>query len=157
LPQQPKHKGSTSPKLERPRLGVGVIISKEKQVLLIRRSSAHEEGFWSTPGGQLEYGESPQQCAIREAQEEAGITITNPVFRAITNDVFEKEQRHYLTIWMEGTYVSGEPTIQSPHEASEICWFPWDALPEPLFLPFEHLLTGQCDPAPWNFSEEDAG
>jgi hypothetical protein len=51
--------------------------------------------------------------------------------------------------------VSGEPTIQSPRELSEVGWFPWDALPEPLFLPFEHLLTGQCDPAPWNFSEDE--
>jgi 8-oxo-dGTP diphosphatase len=155
LPQQPEHRNNTHPKVQRPQVGVGVIISKDRQVLLIRRRSAHGEGTWSTPGGHLEYGESLQQCAIREAWEETGVTITNPVFRAITNDVFEKEQRHYLTIWMEGTYVSGEPAIQSPREASEVGWFPWDALPEPLFLPFEHLLTGQCDPAPWNFGEEE--
>jgi 8-oxo-dGTP diphosphatase len=136
-------------------VGVGIIISKEKQVLLIKRSNAHGEGTWAPPGGHLEYGESPQQCAIREAQEEAGVTIINPVFRAITNDVFEQERRHYLTVWMEGTYVSGEPTVQSPRELSAVDWFPWDALPEPLFLPFEHLLTGQCDPAPWNFSEDE--
>jgi 8-oxo-dGTP diphosphatase len=141
--------------MPRPQIGVGVIISKETQVLLIKRVAAPDEGVWSTPGGHLEYGESLQQCAIREAQEEAGVTITAPVFRAITNDVFERERRHYLTVWIEGTYVSGEPTLQSSREASEIGWFPWDALPEPLFLPFEHLLTGQCDPALWNFNEDE--
>lgn len=129
MPQQPKRRRSAHPKPPRPQVSVGVIIAKDKQVLLLRRSSAPEEGAWSTPGGHLEYGESPQQCAIRQAQKEAGITITHPVFRAITNAVFEEEQRHDLTIWVEGTYVSGEP--------------------------FEHLLTGQCDPAPWNFSESD--
>jgi 8-oxo-dGTP diphosphatase len=124
-------------------------------VLLIRRKNAHSEGTWSTPGGHLQYGESPQQCAIREALEETGVTITDPVFRAITNDVFEGEQKHYLTIWMEGTYVSGEPAVQASRKLSAVGWFPWEALPEPLFLPFEHLLTGRCDPAPWNFSEEE--
>lgn len=156
MPQQPASRHNTRPEVRRPYVGVGIIISKGKQVLLIRRSNALGEGTWSPPGGHLTYGESHQQCAIREAQEETGVTITNPIFRAITNDVFEEEYRHYLTVWMEGTYVSGEPTIQSAHEVSEVGWFSWDALPEPLFLPFEHLLTGQCDPAPWNFSEEEA-
>lgn len=156
MSQQPEHRHTTHRIEQRPYVGVGVLISKEKRVLLIRRSSAHGEGTWSPPGGHLEYGESPQECAIREAQEEAGVTIAHPVFRAITNDVFETEQRHYLTVWMEGTYAAGKPTVQSSRELSEIGWFPWDALPEPLFLPFEHLLTGQCDPAPWNFSEDEA-
>jgi 8-oxo-dGTP diphosphatase len=126
-------------------------------VLLIRRSNAHGEDTWSPPGGHLEYGESPQQCAIREAREETGVTIAHPVFRAITNDVFELEHLHALTVWMEGAYVyvSGEPAVQSSREASEVGWFSWDALPEPLFLPFEHLLTGQCDPVLWNFSEDE--
>ena len=155
MPQYPTNRHDFHPGIGRPHVGVGVIISKEKQVLLIRRIAAHGDGTWSTPGGHLEYGESPQQCAIREAWEETGVTIINPVFRAITNDIFEEDQRHYLTVWMEGTYVSGEPTVQSPRELSEVGWFSWDALPEPLFLPLEHLLTGQCDPAPWNFSEDD--
>ncbi len=124
-------------------------------MLLLRRVAAPGEGTWSPPGGHLAYGESPQQCAIREAQEQAGATITNPVFRAITNDVFEGEHRHDLIVWMEGTYVSGGPAIHISPALSEIGWYSWDALPDPLFLPFEHLLTGQCDPAPWNFSEEE--
>lgn len=155
MQEQPRQRRKTHPRVQRPHVGVGVIISKDQQVLLIRRSNAHGAGTWCPPGGHLEYGETPQQCAIREAQEETGVTITNPVFRAITNDVFEEEHKHYLTVWLEGTYVSGEPVIQSSRELSSVGWFSWDALPEPLFLPFEHLLTGQCDPAPWNFNEDE--
>lgn len=124
-------------------------------MLLIRRSNAPAQGFWSPPGGHLEYGESLQQCAIRKAWEEARVTITHPVFRAITNEVFEEDRQHALTVWMEGTYVSGEPTRSSPPILAAIGWFPWDALPEPLVVSFEHLLTGQCDPAPWNFNEDE--
>lgn len=128
-------------------------MTKDNQVLLVRRRNSHGDGTWSTPGGHLEYGESPETCAIREVKEEVEVTITNLAFRAITNDLFEAERKHYVTIWMEGVYVSGEPAIQAPEELSDAGWFSWDALPEPLFLPLQHLLMGQCYPAPWNFEE----
>ncbi len=126
---------------------------KDNQVLLMQRKHSHGDGTWSTSGGHLEYGESFDACAVREVQEETGVTITDVAFRAITNDVFEEESKHYITIWMEGKYVSGEPTIHAPQEMSAVGWFSWDALPEPLFLPLENLLAGQCHPTPWDFSK----
>ena len=54
--------------------------------------------------------------------------------------------KHYITIWMEGECESGEPAITSPGEMSELGWFAWDALPEPLFLPLANLLAGQSYP-----------
>lgn len=134
-----------------PQVGVGVIVTRGNQVLLMRRANSHGDGTWSMPGGHLEYGESPEACAVREVLEETGVAIADVAFRAITNDVFEAERKHYLTIWMEGKYISGEPTIQAPQEMSEVGWFSWDALPEPLFLPLENLLAGRCCPTPWNF------
>jgi 8-oxo-dGTP diphosphatase len=131
-----------------PRVGVGVIVSKDQQVLLLRRRNVHGAGTWSTPGGHLDFGESPEQCAVREVKEETGLDIDAVVFRAITNDVFTVEGRHYITIWMEGRYPGGEPTVAAPEEASEIGWFPWDALPQPLFLPLQHLLDGHYYPHP---------
>jgi 8-oxo-dGTP diphosphatase len=94
------------------------------------------------PGGHLEFGESPQECAIRETFEETGITIADATFRAITNDVFEQEEKHYITIWMEGRYISGDAIVNATYEMTEVGWFPWDALPAPLFLPFRNLLEG---------------
>src|SRR5579885_2340619 len=133
------------PKQQRPQVSVGVITTQHQQLLPVRRSSAPGKDLWSPPGGHLEYGESPQQCAIRQARERAGVTITNPVFRAMTNNVFEEDHQHSLTVWMEGTYVSAEPPLHVLRTWPAIGWFPWAALPEPLFSPFEHLLTGQCD------------
>jgi len=140
-------------RMQRPQVGIGVIITKDDQVLLMKRKGAHGDGTWSVMGGHLEYGESLEECAIREVKEEVAVIITNIAFRAITNDVFESEKIHYVTIWMEGDYVSGEPVMQATNEMSEAGWFSWDALPEPLFLPLQHLLTGQCHPAPWDFNE----
>jgi 8-oxo-dGTP diphosphatase len=124
-----------------PRVGVALIISKEKQVLLVKRKRSHGTGSWSTPGGHLEFGESPEACAIREAKEETNVDVTNVQFKALTNDVFESEGKHYITIWMQADYVSGEP-IANPAEVADIGWFSWNALPQPLFLPLENLLSG---------------
>ena len=126
---------------QRPSVGVGVIIRNGDQVLLMKRQNSHGDGTWSMPGGHLEYGEAPEECAIREAEEETGVHIADPTFCTITNDVFEEEEKHYITIWMEGKYVSGEGHINSAREMSAVGWFSWDALPEPYFLPLKHLFA----------------
>ena len=129
-----------------PRVGVGVIIEHDGQVLLLKRRQVHGAGTWSTPGGHLEFGESPEACAIREVQEETGVTIEDAQFIAITNDCFEENGKHYVTIWMQGRYVSGKPVINAAYEMSAVGWFSWDNLPGVLFLPLQHLLDGQCYP-----------
>ena len=129
-----------------PRIGVGIIITRNNQVLLLKRLNVHGAGSWSTPGGHLEYGETPEECAAREVKEETNLDIFNSSFKAITNDVFVTENKHYITIWMQAEYQSGEAIVSAPYESSEIGWFDWDKLPLPLFLPFQHLLNGDCYP-----------
>lgn len=130
-----------------PSVGVGIIIRKGEEVLLLKRKNVHGAGSWSTPGGHLEFGESPEECAIREAKEETDVSITGVEFRAVTNDIFEKSRKHYITIWMEGKYSSGKPVINAAYEMADIGWFSWNSLPKPLFLSFENLLHGRCYPA----------
>jgi 8-oxo-dGTP diphosphatase len=126
-----------------PRVGLGVIIEKNRQVLLIKRTKVHGAGTWSTPGGHLEYGESPEECAIREVKEETGVNIGDVRFKGITNDLFEVSEKHYITIWMEARYLDGEPVVNADREASDIGWFSWDALPKPLFLPLQNFMEGR--------------
>jgi 8-oxo-dGTP diphosphatase len=127
-------------------VGVAIIVTRGNQVLLLKRLNVHGAGSWSTPGGHLDFGETPEECAIREAREETGLDIVNIAFKAITNDVFETENKHYISIWMEGEYQSGEAVLAAPYESSEIGWFDWDKLPQPLFLPFQNLLNGNRYP-----------
>jgi len=127
-----------------PRVGVGFLIWRGDELLLIRRQGVHGAGTWSTPGGHLEYGETPEECAIREAEEETGVHAANVTFRGITNDIFVESGKHYITIWMQGEYESGEATVNAPYEVAEVGWYKMDALPSPLFLSLEHLLAGKC-------------
>jgi len=129
-----------------PKVGVATIISKDDQVLLMKRKGLHGIGTWSTPGGHLDFGETPEQCAAREAKEEVGLDVVDIRFRAVTNDLFETTGRHYITIWMAGESILGEPTIAAEDEVEEIGWYAWDALPKPLFLPLENLLKENSYP-----------
>ena len=131
---------------QEPKVGVAIIITKNDQVLLMKRKGLHGIGTWTTPGGHLDFGETPEQCAAREAKEEVGLDVVDIRFRAFTNDVFESGGQHYISIWMEGESILGEPIIAAEDEVEKIGWYAWDALPSPLFLHLENLLKENSYP-----------
>ena len=55
-----------------------VAIVREGKVLLIKRAYAPYQHLWTLPGGRMEPGETIEQCAIREIQEEVALVIRNP-------------------------------------------------------------------------------
>jgi 8-oxo-dGTP diphosphatase len=59
----------------RPIAGVGVVVLRDNQVLMIRRGREPRKGQWSIPGGKQELGETWQQTAVREVREETGVEI----------------------------------------------------------------------------------
>lgn len=130
---------------QKPQVGTAMILTKENKVLLMKRKGPHGHGTWSTPGGHLDFGETLEGCAAREAKEEVGVDVVDIRFRAVTNDLFEAEGQHYITVWMEGTPV-GEPFLAAEREVQEVGWFAWDALPQPLFLPLENLMKENSYP-----------
>lgn len=69
---------------------VGII--RDGKVLLIKRAFAPYQHLWTFPGGRMDPGETVEQCAIREVEEELGLAIRNP--------------RHALTqsLGRDGTY-----------------------------------------------------
>lgn len=129
------------------RVGVGVLVNKAGRVLMLRRCNVHGDGTWSAPGGHIDIGESLERCAQREVFEETGVTIKNIRFFAVTNDIFETEGKHYVTIWMSAEYESGTAFVAAPEESSEIGWFDQSDLPRPLFLPFQNLMKSKQYPA----------
>ncbi len=123
------------------RVGIGVFILKEDKFLMLQRQGAHGSGTWSIPGGNLEYGESFEDTARRESLEETGLKITNIRFGAVTNDYFKEENKHYITVWMLSDWMSGAEYIAEPNKCSALEWRTFDALPTPLFLPWQQLMT----------------
>lgn len=131
---------------QRPSVGIGVIVTKNRLVLMGKRKNAHGEGSWHFPGGHLEFGESWEECAKREVEEETGVKITNLRFGTVTNDIFKEEQKHYITIFVIADYVSGIVETKKPNKCDGWKWISWDDLPTPLFLPIQNLLKTSFNP-----------
>ena len=130
----------------RPSVGLGVlIINKNNEVLLGKRKGAHGEFTYAPPGGHLEFGESFENGTIREALEETGLKVENPQFIAVTNDFFEKDNKHYISIFMRVTYPKNQRVINlEPHKVEQWEWFSLDALSKlELFLPLKQLICGK--------------
>lgn len=132
--------------MERPKVGLGVLIRRDNKVLLGKRINAHGEGSWCAPGGHLEGGESFEECALREIEEEVGIKVKNLKFASVTNDIFVEESKHYVTILMLADFDSGEVVLKEPDKFEKWEWFEWNNLPEPLFLSDVNLIKQGFDP-----------
>jgi 8-oxo-dGTP diphosphatase len=122
-----------------PLVGVGVLVLREGRVLLGQRKGSHGAGTWALPGGHLEFGETVAQCAVREVLEETGLDIHAVTPAPYTNDVFEAEGKHYITLFVTAHSTAGEPALCEPDKCSEWRWCRWSELPAPLFPPLATL------------------
>ena len=59
-----------------------------------------KQGTWALPGGHLEHGESWAECSVREVKEETDLAVEFIGHVAVTNNIFESEQKHYITIFV---------------------------------------------------------
>lgn len=123
-----------------PRIGVGVLVIKDDKILLGKRKNAHGEGSWAPPGGHLEFGETIEQCAVRELLEETGLVAETVCTLNWVENVFEEEQKHYITFFVLVDQFSGKPKALEVHKTEKWEWFGFDSLPEPLFAPLQTLL-----------------
>jgi 8-oxo-dGTP diphosphatase len=101
--------------MERPLVGVGLLVVKGEQILLGNRKGAHGAGEYAGPGGHLEHGETIDECVMRELEEEAGpdIRIKNLGFLCFIN-LRKYLPKHYAHIHMVADWGSGEPSIMEP-------------------------------------------
>ncbi len=114
---------------------------KDKKVLLGKRKNVPiGKGTWGFPGGHLEENESFENCAEREVAEETGMKVKNLRFLTATNDIFTKEKKHYITLFLRAEHVSGSPKVLEPDKCEKWRWFEWKKLPSPLFLPVKNFL-----------------
>lgn len=123
-----------------PRATVGVMIWRDKNVLLGKRKGSHGSGEYSFTGGHIEFGESFEDAARRETWEEAGINIKDIKFLGIAND-FKNKNRHDILVMFTANWESGEPIIMEPEKCESWDWYSLDNLPTPIFYPAKLVLN----------------
>ena len=128
-----------------PKVGIGVIVVKDGKVLIGRRISGNHAGTWCFPGGHLEYGETFEDCAMRETMEESGIKIKNVKFATITNDYEPDYDHHYITVFMISDYDSGN-LIPEEGKMDDWKWIEWNDFPQSLLISVESLIKSGYNP-----------
>ncbi len=134
-------------------VGFGVMILKNKKILLGKRhkdsekadSELHGEGTWTMPGGKIHFGESFERVAFREVLEETSIKINEDKLQliSIANDIVE--DAHFITIGFLCQDFKGQAKVMEPDEITEWRWFNLDKLPTPMFFPSEKILKNYFD------------
>ena len=109
---------------DRPYVGVGVIVFRDQEVLLIKRNKEPNKGQWSIPGGKQIIGETVTEAAKRELLEETGVKVDQlllvDVVDAIIPDVEGKIKYHYTLVDYMGQWLSGES--RPGDDAQEVRW-----------------------------------
>ena len=110
---------------ENPRIVVGCIPEWQGRILLCRRAIMPRRGYWTTPAGFMENGESLQAAAARESLEEALARVEIGSLLAITH-VLHAAQVHvtFRAHLIGGHYGVGAESLESGlYEEAQI---PWD-------------------------------
>jgi 8-oxo-dGTP diphosphatase len=103
------------------------ITQDDKLLLQLKAEGKFGEGKWNGPGGKVKEGETPEQCVIREVQEETGLTIKEPKLRGILDFYFgEKEAPDWIAYIYHVTDFEGKLT---PNEEGKLRWFNYEDIP----------------------------
>ncbi len=116
---------------DRPIVGVGVVVWRGDQVLLIRRGKPPRLGQWSLPGGGQELGETVAETARREVLEETGLQLATLELLTVV-DLIEPEPgtarlRYHYTL-IDFTAEAADGTAEAAGDAAAVGWFDRDAL-----------------------------
>lgn len=107
------------------RKAVRTYLVKDNQVVVIKYKvgDQRKNGYYDIPGGKIEEGETSEEAAIREFQEETGIEIINPKY--IGNLICEYPEKIFdLDVYIAYEY-SGEPI---PTEENDSFWIDIDKI-----------------------------
>jgi len=110
-----------------------------------KKENDYHEGKWNGLGGKFELGESPEECAVREVNEECGLTVANPIMKGfITFPLFDGVEDWYVFLFAFKEF-SGQ-LIDSNEGKLE--WIPNDKIVE------LNLWDGDRIFVPWLFEDK---
>ncbi|MEV7466158.1 NUDIX hydrolase [Streptomyces kronopolitis] len=114
---------------DEPGISAGIIV-QDTRVLMVRRRVKEGKLSWQFPAGGIEASETPEQAAVRETEEETGLTVE--AVKVLGDRVHPNTGRlmHYVAC----SPVSGEAHVADADELAEVAWVTHAEIPE--YVPY---------------------
>lgn len=103
---------------ETPKLMVDIVIPMEEGIVLIRRGNDPFEGQWALPGGFVEVGETVEQAAVREMEEETGLKVEVVRLVGVYSEPDRDPRGHNVSVALLARTLSGQ--MQAATDAAEV-------------------------------------
>ena len=114
-------------------VGCGAAILRAGRLLLVQRRKAPEAGFWSLPGGKVDFLERAEEATVREIAEEIGVAIAlGPLLCLV--QMIGIDGQHWVSPVYRASLGAEEPVNREPDKIAAIGWFALDDPPTPLAL-----------------------
>lgn len=128
-------------KTDQPGISAAIIVD-EGRVLMVRRRVKEGELMWQFPAGAIEDGESAEDAAVRETEEETGLTVE--AVKLLGERVHPKTGR--LMSYTACEPVGGEAHVADTEELDAVAWVARGEIPKyvpyGLFEPVQEYLDG---------------
>lgn len=105
----------------------GAIVIKDDRILLVKRAHPPRIGWWCIPAGFMEWREHPRETAVRELQEETGLTVELKSFFEVYSGTDDPRANCVLMLYL-AIEVGG--TLKAADDALEVRYFSFDELPD---------------------------
>ena len=130
------HCGRSVERYRNPVPTVDIIIELEEGIVLVRRKNPPYG--WALPGGFVDYGESLEEAAVREAKEETSLDVELVSQLGAYSDPSRDPRQHNISIVFQAR-AKGRP--QAGDDASGIGIFSHDALPHELAFDHDKIIS----------------
>ena len=116
----------------------GIILIHQEKLALMER---HKQGrhYFAFPGGGVDEGETDEQAAVREAEEELGIRVEVVLKAAEVKRIGRRDQVYFLVRWVSGEFGTG--TGEEYDEPDE-----FNGTYNPIWMPLEEVLIKNVVP-----------
>jgi ADP-ribose pyrophosphatase YjhB (NUDIX family) len=83
-----------------------VVLTDDEKILLVRHRKGNRQ-YWVLPGGRLEYGETFQECAVRELKEETGLEVKVDKLIFLSEAIAPDRSRHIVNVYLTARVTGG--------------------------------------------------
>jgi 8-oxo-dGTP diphosphatase len=114
---------------DHPEVAVGAVVTRDGELLLVRRGHGPAAGEWSLPGGRAQFGEPLHEAVVRETREETGLDVVVQRFLGWVERIdTETDSHHFVILDFSCTLLDPHQSPKAGDDATEAAWVALTAL-----------------------------